>query len=109
MKKTNIKIPAGLSPAARVWWGKITDEYGITDAAGLLLLQNAMEAFDRMNQASDLIKKYGTLTFDRFKQLRANPACTIERDSRAAMLKALKDLNLDLEPLKNAAGRPTQT
>jgi phage terminase small subunit len=81
-------------------------EYSIEDGAGLLLLQTALEAFDRMNQARDLITKYGAVTTDRFSQLRPNPATTIERDSRAAMLSALKALNLDLEPLRDAAGRP---
>lgn len=81
-------------------------EYNIDDPAGRLLLESAMEAFDRMHQASDLIAKHGAVTVDRFGQLRPNPACTIERDNRAAMHAALKALNLDLEPLRDAAGRP---
>jgi len=107
MKKSTTKtLPAGLSVAARSWWKKLLAEYQIEDGAGLLLLENAMQAFDRMHQASDLIAKHGAVTVDRFGQLRPNPACTIERDSRAAMLAALKALNLDLEPLRDAAGRP---
>jgi hypothetical protein len=59
-----------------------------------------------MEQASALIAEHGAVTVDRFGQLRPNPATTIERDSRAAMQSALKALNLDLEPLRDAAGRP---
>lgn len=106
MKKSTSKTPPSLSAAAKAWWIKLTAEYQLEDAAGLLLLESAMQAFDRMHQASALIAKHGAVTVDRFGQLRPNPATTIERDSRAAMLSALKALNLDLEPLRDAAGRP---
>lgn len=42
---------------------------------------------------------------DTFQQLKANPACAVERDSRAAMIGALKSLNFDLAPL-GKSGRP---
>jgi P27 family predicted phage terminase small subunit len=106
LKNSTRKAPPGLSANARAWWRRLTDEYAINDSGGLLLLQSALESFDRMNQAKELIAKHGAVTVDRFQQLRPNPATTIERDSRAAMLSALKALNLDLEPLRDAAGRP---
>ena len=106
MKKSTVKAPPGLSASARAWWRKLSTEYQIKDTAGLLLLQTAMQAFDRMNEAAKLISTHGACTQDRFGQLRPNPATTIERDSRAAMLAALKALSLDLEPLRDAAGRP---
>lgn len=106
MKKPSLKPPPGLTAESAAWWKTLLSEYSIEDAAGLLLLENAMRARDRMTQASDLIEKHGAVTVDRFGQLRPNPATTIERDSRAAMQSALKALNLDLEPLRDAAGRP---
>lgn len=106
LKNLTPKPPSGLSPAAGKWWKKLLDEYGIEDAAGLLLLETALQAHDRMHQARELIVKYGAVTSDRFGQLRPNPATTIERDSRAAMMAGLKALNLDIEPLRDAAGRP---
>ena len=106
MKKIH-NAPPGLSAAAKIWWKKIISEYEIEDAAGLLLLETALQAFDRMHDARALIAKHGAVTLDRFEQLRPNPATTIERDSRAAMCAALKALNLDLEPLRDGVGRPT--
>lgn len=106
MKNSTPKTPPDLSAAAKEWWTKLTAEYQLEDAAGLLLLETALQAFDRMHQARELITKHGAVTLDRFDQLRPNPATTIERDSRAAMLGALKALNLDIEPLHDGAGRP---
>ena len=106
MKKSEYKAPATLSVEARGWWARLLDEYGIDDPAGLLLLQTSLEAFDRMKQAQKRIKKDGAIIKDRFDQLRAHPAITTERDSRAQMLMAMKNLNLDIEPLRDGPGRP---
>lgn len=100
------KAPAHLSKEAKAWWDSIVNEYDIQDQAGRLILQTGLEAFDRMRLAQGLLKKEGMTTVDRFGQPKAHPATTVERDSRAAMLGALKQLNLDLEPLNDRPGRP---
>jgi phage terminase small subunit len=81
------------------------EEYAIDDLAGRFLLEQALRSFDRVQAASKLIAEHGEVLRDRFGQLRANPACTVERDARAAMLAAFKQLNLDVEPLQGI-GRP---
>ena len=105
MKKSEHKAPATLSTEGRRWWARLLDEYEIDDPAGLLLLQILFEAFDRMRGAQRRIKKDGSIIKDRFDQLRAHPAITTERDSRAQMLMAMKNLNLDIEPLRDGPGR----
>lgn len=97
--------PKNLSIEARNWWKKIVNEYEITDEAGLLILQTAFEAFDRMRAAQKIIKKEGMTNSDRFGQPRMHPACTIERDARGQFMQGLKALNLDIEPLRDI-GRP---
>ena len=101
--------PAGLSREAKKWWREITDEYGISDSGGLLLLRTALEALDRMRQAQKAIKKDGATVLDRFEQRKPHPLLVIERDSRAAMIQALKALNLDVIPLHDRPGRPGGT
>ena len=98
--------PKHLSPAAKSWWKKIQEEYNISDQAGRLLLQTALEAHDRLKQSQEQIAADGPQVTDRFGQLKAHPLLTTERDSRAQMLAALKQLNLDLEPLADLPGRP---
>ena len=106
MRKISTNPPKHLTPAARRWWRSITEEYEITDAAGLLLLQTALEAFDRMKIASAVLDKEGVTFTDRYGQARPHPAATVEANNRSQMMIALKALNLDLQPTRDGPGRP---
>lgn len=99
-------VPKNLSKEAKAWWSKILNDYEIEDEAGLLILQTSLEAFDRMRQAQEIIKKEGMQVTDRFDQTKAHPLCVVERDARSQFLQGLKQLNLDLEPLRETPGRP---
>lgn len=99
--------PSHLSTEAKALWRSLATEHEIDDAAGLLLLCTALEAFDRMRQSQAMIKAHGVAITDRYNQVKANPAVAAERDSRAAMLASLKALNLDMEPLRDSPGRPS--
>lgn len=102
------KPPRNLSKGAKGWWNKLVSEYTIDDDYGLLLLETALHAFDRMNEASAVLDKDGLSVTDRYGQIKSHPAFTIEKDSRSQMLAALKQLNLDIEPL-GKAGRPAKS
>jgi len=98
--------PRGLSTEARKRWQDLQAEYEIVDAAGLQILATYCEAFDRMRSAQRAIKRDGQTSTDRFGQRKAHPLLSVERDARAAMLAALRGLNLDVEPLRDRPGRP---
>jgi phage terminase small subunit len=100
------KETAGLSAEARRWWANIRKEYEITDAGGLAIITAAAEAFDMARKAQDLVLKEGMALPDRFWQMKPHPAVMIELNARSQMLAALKQLHLDVEPLKSSAGRP---
>ena len=101
----NKRAPAGLSKESQRWWRNIQREYRITDPGGLLILLTAMESLDRLRDAQAAIKANGACFKDRWGQIKVNPMCVVEKDSRSAFYTGLKALNLDLEPLK-ALGRP---
>lgn len=105
MKNSAARPPAGLSAEARAWWRRLVADYAIEDPAGLLLLQSALEARDRMAECQRAITRDGAAVRDRWGQIKPHPLLPAERDNRAAMLAALKALNLDLEPLKERPGR----
>jgi P27 family predicted phage terminase small subunit len=106
LKKCRDPAAKGLSPEAKRWRAKLTREYDIVDEAGLLILQTALEAFDRMRQAQQQVAADGVTFTDRFGQIKAHPLLPVERDARAAFLAGLRSLNLDLEPLHDGPGRP---
>ena len=100
------KPPRGLCAEARRFWKKVTGEYMIDDPGSLLVLTSACEALTRMKEAQDIIAKEGMTTTDRFGQSKCHPAVLVERDSRAAMLAALKQLQLEAEPTKQPGRQP---
>ena len=104
--KTLPKPPNHLKAAGRRLWADIVTQYRIADGAGLALVTTAAEAQDRIREAQRAIRRHGALVQDRYGALKQNPACFLERDSRAGMLSALRALNLDLEPLRDR-GRST--
>ncbi len=103
---TDTKTPSTLSAEAAGWWKRLITEYSIEDEAGLLILQTALEALDRMRAAQRAIKKEGMQVADRFNVMKPHGLLPVERDSRAQLMMALKALNLDIEPLRDGPGRP---
>jgi P27 family predicted phage terminase small subunit len=96
--------PKQLSREARSWWNRIVSGW-VVDTPGLLILESALEAFDTMRRAQEQIRVEGQTVKDRFDQLRAHPAVAIERDAKGVLLRHLKSLGLELEPLNDAPGR----
>ncbi len=100
-----MKPPKNLSREAKALWKSITTEFCIDDPAGLSILRTALEALDRMRNAQEIISEEGLTIRDRWGQVKSHPLTTVERDSRSGFLHGLKALNLDLEPLRDQAGR----
>jgi P27 family predicted phage terminase small subunit len=95
MKTKGVTPPAGLSEAALAWWDRLMHDYEDWGASDLLLLEAALQAYSRWQQARTAIDAEGLTVRDRFDQVHAHPACGVERDSRAAMQKALSELGLE--------------
>lgn len=100
-----MKTPKNLSKQAKKLFREILDEFSIDDPAGLSILKAACEAWDRAREAREAIDRDGPTYTDRFGCPKGHPLLTVERDSRSQFLQALKQLNLDIEPLKGI-GRP---
>lgn len=58
-----------------------------------------------MRKAQGILRREGIVIRDRFGQKKQHPATLVERDAKMALVRNLKALNLDLEPL-NLPGRP---
>jgi P27 family predicted phage terminase small subunit len=98
-----MNVPKHLTAEARRIWRNMVAEWQFDDAT-LMILRQALEAFDRLNQAREAITRDGLTILGPSGQ-RAHPALLVEKDSRNALLRAWRQLGLDVEaPL--AHGRP---
>jgi P27 family predicted phage terminase small subunit len=92
---TKPKPPVHLSPEGKRLWQQLFADYALDDAAGLLLLQSACEAFDRLQEARKVLAKDGAVMTDRWGQKKPHPAAGIERDARNQLHSALRLLKLE--------------
>lgn len=106
MRLKRSRPPSHLKREGAKFWREIVAEFRIDDAAGLALVATAAECLDRVRAAQAAITEHGPLVVDRYGCQKLNPACQLEKDSRAGFIAALKALNLDIEPLRDKAGRP---
>src|SRR5687768_16864972 len=87
--------PKHLSGESRRLWPAVATRYEL-EPHHLAILAAACEAQDRMRQASAAIAKDGAYVEGRFGP-KAHPAISVERDSRLAMLRSLRELALDID------------
>ncbi len=98
------KPPVYLSKEAKAFWRETVSEF-VLEPHHLRVLEAACTALDRMNAARKEIQDRGILVEDRFGVPKANPAVAVERDARTAFLRAVRNLDLDIEPPKDALPR----
>lgn len=87
--------PAHLSAEAKVVWRSTLSDYEL-ESRHLAILTVALEAFDRMREAQEAVRRDGAYVEGRFG-MKAHPGLAVERDCRTAFLRAQRELGLDLE------------
>jgi phage terminase small subunit len=97
--------PEHLAPATAAWWRSVLSEYDLADHH-LRLLQAASEAWDRCQQARIALAENGLVFTDPNGTPKARPEVAIERDSRVAFARCLRELDLDVAPPPEPRGRP---
>lgn len=94
--------PAHLSPEAATWWRSVMKDYSL-EPHHLKILQIACETWDRHQQARSDIAAYGSLSVPTADGgLKLHPAVAVERDSRIAFARLVRELDLD-------AGAPSES
>src|SRR5689334_19132698 len=102
-KKT--RPPKDLGAAGRALWSAIQAGYGINDPGGMVLLMTAARCADLEANAMETAHADGLVGVDRYGQRRPHPLLSVARDARSQKLQALRQLNLDVEPLHERPGR----
>ena len=90
------KAPAHLQKPTAEWWQSVRSDY-VLEPHHVRLLTLAGESWDRGQEAREALKKHGLTFDDRFGQPHARPEVAIERDSRIAFARLIRELALDIE------------
>ena len=93
----SIKSPDHLRPETQVWWRSVVADYFL-EPHHVRVLTLAGEAWDTCQQARMVLNEKGLTYEDRFGQPRARPEVSIERDSRIAFSRLVRELRLDDGP-----------
>ncbi len=96
--------PAHLKAAGRALWTGIQRGYDLGETHQQAILAAACEAADRQVEAREAITRDGAYVDGGRYGMKAHPALAVERDARLAMIRALRELGLDL--VKDTAARP---
>jgi hypothetical protein len=100
-----MKPPPHLRAATKRWFTQVTTCFEL-EAHHLKLLTLAGESWDRCQQARAIIDREGITYVDRFEAPRARPEISIERDSRTAFARLIRELDLDVAPPAEASRPP---
>ena len=92
-----LKAPEHLNADTRTWWGIVATEYEL-EGHHLRLLTLAAESWDRGQEARETLAKSGPYYMNRQGEPRAHPAVAVERDSRIAFARLMRELDLDGVP-----------
>ena len=93
---TRIRAPSHLTDATKAWYASVCRDYAL-EGHHLRLLQLAAEAWDRCQQAREILARDGITIEGREGGMRPHPAIAIERDSRLAFARLVAQLGLEAE------------
>ena len=100
-----MKPPRHLSREVKKWFAQVVESYEL-EPHHLRLLALAAESWDRTCQARAIIDELGMTYEDRFGAPKARPEISIERDSRLAFVRIIRELDLDVDPPAQASRPP---
>jgi P27 family predicted phage terminase small subunit len=86
--------PSHLNSETAAWWRAVVSDFEL-EPHHRRLLQAACEAWDRCQQARAAISDHGLTFTDERGMVRSRPEVQIERDSRTAFMRAVRELDLE--------------
>jgi P27 family predicted phage terminase small subunit len=92
MSETTPRPPSHLKRSKALWRALVAEH--AFEVQELELLRRACEASDRADEARALLAADGLVVRDRYGQVKPHPAAVIERDSRTALARMLRELAL---------------
>jgi phage terminase small subunit len=88
--------PKHLERATAAWWSAVMADFDL-EAHHVRLLTLAAESWDRCQQARVILADAGLCYLDRFGAPHTHPMVAVERDSRLAFARMIRELGLDAD------------
>lgn len=101
-----LQPPRSLGKAGASLWGRISEEYDLSDAGGRELLCLICETLDRVERLRTQIDKEGEIVTDAKGHRRDHALLRHELAGRSFISKGLQKLGLALETSQRGVGRP---
>jgi hypothetical protein len=98
--------PQGLRPTTRKWFLSVVNDWTLEEHHTRLLAL-AARAFDEAETAEALYRREGLVISMPSGAKRPHPAIRVALEARACFMRALRELDLDLEPPAVAKRPPT--
>jgi P27 family predicted phage terminase small subunit len=95
--RKNPRAPAHFRPETAAWWRSVVADYDL-EPHHLRLLQLAGEAWERGQQAREIVAREGVTFTDDRGNPRAHPAVSVEKDARIGFARLIRELDMDVEP-----------
>lgn len=96
-RRNSPKAPGHLRLQTRRWFEQILNDYEL-ESHHLMLLTLAAEAWDRHLDAREVLSKKGMTFTDKFRNVKPRLEVMIERDSRNAFARMMRELRLEEPP-----------
>lgn len=98
------RAPGHLRPATQAWFRNVCAEWELSEHH-VRLLTIAAEAWDQAQAAREVISQEGSTYNDRFGAPHARPEVKVQHDAKNTYMRALRELDLDLQEPPPPAGR----
>jgi hypothetical protein len=102
IRTTKSMVPAHLAKQEAELYAQIVRAYGLRDEAALKILEEGLRSLQIARECNEEIRVQGRIVFEGrddagrgIGKQKLNPLCNLERDSRAAFLTAMRQLNLE--------------
>jgi len=93
--------PAHLRPRSAEFWKALNDRF-VFEAHDLERLRVCCESMDVIDEAEDTIRRDGRFVPDRYGGVKQHPGINVARDARAAVLRAIREMCVDIESPEEA-------
>ena len=97
MTAKTTKAPKHLKAPTRRWFESVVADYEL-QPHHVRLLTLAGESWDRCVEAREAIKEHGMTFTNKYNEVKLRPEVTVEKDSRIAFARLVRELNLSEDP-----------